>query len=257
MDLNLKDKVAVITGASQGIGGAIARVLSNEGMKLLLVARSPTNLKATLAAITGDHECFPADLRDTEAATACFRVAMERFGRIDALVNNAGASPRGDFLSLSDGDWGNGFATKLMGTVRMCRAFWSELSARNGGIVNVAGIGGRTGDAELSIGCAVNAAVLSLTKSLAHRGLADSVRVNAVNPASIYTERTRSRINCESKLSGRSSDEIEAVMLDKACVRRFGTATEVANLVAFLLSDRSAYVHGAVVDVDGGRTRTL
>src|SRR4249919_3097640 len=119
---------------------------------------------------------------------------MQAFGRLDVVVNNAGATPRGDFLAFDDAAWANGFALKFFGAVRLCRAAWPHLVAQHGCIVNIAGIGGRTGNADFTIGGSVNAALLNLTKALADRGVRDGVRVNAVNPSSIATERTRRRI---------------------------------------------------------------
>ena len=120
---------------------------------------------------------------------------IARFGRIDIVVNNAGATPRGDFLAFDDAAWDDGFALKFFGAVRLCRAAWPHLVEAQGCIVNIAGIGGRTGNAEFTIGGSVNAALLNLTKALADRGVRDGVRVNAVNPSGIATERTQVRID--------------------------------------------------------------
>ena len=187
MDLGLSGKVAIVTGASRGIGRAIAQVLSAEGMRLVLAARSPEGLAATGAVLAGEFLSVVADLREPAAADAVVAAALARFGQLDALVNNAGATRRGDFIALSDDDWNDGFALKFFGAMRLCRSAWPSLCSSQGAIVNISGIGGRTGSAEFTIGGAVNAAVLNLTKALADRGQADGVRVNAINPGSIAT----------------------------------------------------------------------
>jgi NAD(P)-dependent dehydrogenase (short-subunit alcohol dehydrogenase family) len=257
MELGLAGKVAIVTGASRGIGRAIAGVLSAEGMRVVLVARSPDGLAATAALLAG--ECLPvdADLRDPAAAATVVAAALARFGRLDALVNNAGATRRGDFLALSDEDWNDGFALKFFGAMRLCRSAWPALQTSQGAIVNISGIGGRTGSAEFSIGGAVNAAVLNLTKALADRGQADGVRVNAINPGSIATERLLGRIKSFAAEQGIDAAEASRQLAGKMGVPRFGEPADIANAVAFLLSARAAYLQGSILDIDGGATRTL
>ena len=233
MDLQLRGKVGIVTGASRGIGKAIAEVLSAEGMKLVLAARSACEALP-------DSICVETDLRDPEAPAALVARTVETFGRVDVLVNNAGATQRGDFLTLADETWADGFALKFYGAMRLCRAAWPHLVASRGAIVNIAGVGGRTGSADFAIGGAVNAALLNLTKVLADRGIQDGVRVNAINPGTIATERLKKRGN-----------------LDPSAFRvaRFGEPEEIGRAVAFLVSP--GYAQGAILDVDGGATRTL
>src|SRR5687767_3374416 len=207
MDLQLSGKVAIITGASRGIGRAIAETLAAEGMKLVLVARSRDLLDALAGSLETDSLAHRVDLREPEAAARVVAAAIDRFGQIDLLVNNAGATVRGDFLTLTDEQWGDGFALKFFGAMRLCRAAWPHLSARRGVIINIAGIGGRTGSAEFAIGGAVNAALLNLTKVLADRGIKDGVRVNAINPGSIVTERLQTRIQNYAKINNIGLEE--------------------------------------------------
>src|SRR4051794_16956310 len=127
MDLQLAGKVAVVTGASRGIGRAIAHTLASEGLRLALVARSRDLLDQVAAACATECLVHAADLRDPSAPAAVVAAAVERFGRIDVLVNNAGATKRGDFLTLTDADWHDGFALKFFGAMRLCRAGWPHL----------------------------------------------------------------------------------------------------------------------------------
>jgi NAD(P)-dependent dehydrogenase (short-subunit alcohol dehydrogenase family) len=257
MDLQLDQKVVVVTGASRGIGAAIARVMAAEGARLVLAARSRSQLDQVAADCPTECLVQDFDLREPDAPAAVIDATLARFGQIDALINNAGATKRGDFFALNDADWSDGFALKFHAARRLCLAAWPHLRARRGSIVNIAGIGGRTGSADFTIGGSVNAAMLNLTKALADRGVSDGVRVNAVNPGSTLTDRLRGRVR--SAAAEQSIDEAEAARRMAAALRveRFGVPEEIARVVAFLVSPAAAYCQGTVVDVDGGQTRTL
>lgn len=257
MDLQLTDKVAIVTGASRGIGRAIAEVLAGEGARLVLVARSEPALRELAARLPTANLVLATDLRDPAAPAAVVAAAVGHFGRLDVLVNNAGATKRGDFLTLTDADWADGYALKLFGAMRLCRAAWPHLHVVRGSIVNVVGVGGRTGSAEFAIGGSVNAALLNLTKVLADRGVACGVRVNAVNPGSVATDRLLGRIAAFAKGKGLSEAAAGEQMAAELGIARFGQPQEIARVVAFLCSPAAAYVHGAIVDADGGATRTL
>jgi 3-oxoacyl-[acyl-carrier protein] reductase len=197
------------------------------------------------------------DLRAAEAPAAAVAATVARFGRLDLLVNNAGATRRGDFFALTDDDWSDGFALKFYAAVRSCRAAWSHLAEARGAVVNIVGIGGRTASADFTIGGAVNSALLNLTKALADRGQRDGVRVNAINPGFVATERLQARVRTFAIEHGTDEDAAAERMARAAGVTRFGTPEEVARAVAFLASPLAAYCQGTIVDVDGGQTRTL
>jgi 3-oxoacyl-[acyl-carrier protein] reductase len=257
MDLQLTNKVAIVTGASKGIGRAIAQTLAEEGMRLVVVARSRHQLDE-LAAPLGDACLVQAvDLMNPDAPSAIVAATMANYGRVDVLVNNAGATKRGDFLALTDSDWADGFALKFFGAMRLSRAAWPHLCSSSGSIVNIVGIGGRTGQAEFAIGGAVNAAMLNLTKVLADRGVKDGVRVNAINPGGIATDRLQTRLRTFAAERHIDIGKAEAEMAQAFGVARFGQPEEIARLAAFLASPQAAFCQGTIVDADGGQTRTL
>src|SRR5262245_60181494 len=180
MDLQLRGKVAIVTGASKGIGRAIAQLLVDEGMRVTVAAR-PRDELVSLAAPSSDACLVQAvDLRLPDTPSAVVNATVARFGRLDVLVNNAGATKRGDFLALPDADWADGFALKFFGAMRCSRAAWPHLQTYRGCIVNIVGIGGRKGSAEVAVGGAVHAGAPHLTHGLGGRGCEGGGRGDAV-----------------------------------------------------------------------------
>jgi len=257
MELELTGRVAVVTGASQGIGKAIAETLAAEGMRVVLVARREAELRRVASGLPTGSLVQAVDLRDPAAPDAVVAATLQAFSQIDLVVNNAGSTKRGDFFALTDADWAEGYSLKFLATMRLCRAAWPHLRHSRGSIVNIAGMGGRTAAADFTIGGSVNAAVLNLTKALADRGVHDGVRVNAINPGLVETDRLRARV--AQVVAARGVDEATASRDIAAGMRiaRFGQPREIAEAVAFLASPRTGYCQGTLLDIDGGQTRTL
>jgi NAD(P)-dependent dehydrogenase (short-subunit alcohol dehydrogenase family) len=256
----LSEKVAIVTGASRGIGRAIAIRLARAGAKLVLAARDAAKLDEAVGEITqiGAQAIRCAlDLRNPQEPAELVAQAVDTFGTIDIVVNNAGATKRGDFLELTEEDWADGFALKFFGYVRLLRAAWPLLQRQGGSVVNIIGIGGRTPGAEFAIGGSVNAALLSLTKALADRGIADGVQVNAINPGLVRTDRLRARLE---KLAADQKISIEAAaqrIVQLTETTRIGEPEDIANLVAFLVSPEARFLQSALIDMDGGATKTI
>ncbi len=256
----LTGKVALVTGASRGIGRAIAITLASAGADVAISARNEDLLTRVADEIAGSGQrgvLCPGDLREPATPSRIVEQVISALGQIDILVNNAGATRRGDFLSLTDADWEDGFALKFFGAVRLCRAAWPYLRQRQGSIVNIAGVGGRTPGPQFAIGGSVNAAVLSLTKSLADFGISDGVQVNAINPGSVWTDRLSERVRVYAEHHGLDREIAADRLKQEAHITRFGEPEDVAHLVAFIVSPQGRWLQGSLIDLDGGQTKTL
>ncbi len=261
MDLGLVNQTAIVTGGNRGIGAAVALALASEGVDLFLTARDAAELARTaadIAAQTGRKVHVKAcDMRDADVARQVVDAALSVYGKLDLLVNNAGATKRGDFLELTDEDWHDGFELKFHGYVRMARAAWPALGRSQGSIINISGVGSRVGSAEFAIGGAVNVALLNLTKALADRGRHEGIRVNAVNPGRIATERLTRNIERMAQQQGITSEEAGRQHLATVGIKRFGLPREIGALCAYLASSHADFMQGTVIDIDGGETRAL
>ena len=256
----LQGQAAVVTGASRGIGRAIALRLAADGAAVLLTARDQAALDSTARAITeagGQAAAHALDLREPSAGQQLAEAALERFGKIDIVVNNAGATRRGEFLELTDAEWEDGFALKFYGAVRLSRAAWPALKQTRGTIVNIAGVGGRTPGAQFAIGGSVNAALLSLTKALADAGIRDGIQVNAINPGAVRTDRFAGRLDALVAAGETDRAAAEARFVRESAITRVGEPEDIASLVAFVVSPAGRFLQGALIDMDGGQTKSL
>ena len=183
--------------------------------------------------------------------------ALAAFGGIDIVVNNAGATKRGDFETLTEEDWQDGYALKMFGAVRLTRAAWPHLRKSGGAVVNIAGSGGRTPGAQFTIGGSVNAALLSFTKALADLGLRDGIQVNCINPGPVKTARFDKRLAMTAEEHGVGTEEALAIFIREEKISKVGEPEDIAGLVAFLLSPHGRLLHGSLIDADGGSTKTI
>jgi len=256
----LQGKIAIVTGASRGIGRAIALRLAAAGSSVVLTARDQALLDAAAAEIRdagGIAETISLDLREPHSGKRAAEFAIEQFGRIDIVVNNAGATKRGEFLELTDDDFADGFALKYFGSVRLSRACWTHLKAASGSLVFISGAGGRTPGAQFTIGGSVNAALLSLTKALADLGLRDGVQVNTINPGTIRTARYTGRLNALAKERGLDPATAEREYIKNAAIARIGEPEEIAAMVELIVGPEGKMFHGALIDMDAGSTKTI
>ncbi len=261
MDLDLKGKKAVVTGASKGLGADIARTLAAEGMDVFLLARSRDALEALAAELTQRYgvkaTAHATDLEDAGNVLAAAKAAESALGGVDALINCAGATKRGAFFELTEEDWRSGFGLKFFGAVRLTRALWPALTRSHGAIVNIVGLGSRMPGADFTIGGSVNSALLNFTKAMSEIGIKDGVRVNAINPGFFQTGRLTRTLSNMASQQGISVDDAAGDLLRKRGVTRFGQPQEVGALVAYLCSAQAAYINGAAIEIDGGAPRDI
>jgi NAD(P)-dependent dehydrogenase (short-subunit alcohol dehydrogenase family) len=256
----LDGKTAIVTGASRGIGRSIALRLAKEGARAVLCARTRDALGQAVDEIklAGGEACWLAlDLRTPEAPVQLAAFALEKFRKIDIVVNNAGSTKRGEFENLTEEDWADGFALKFFGAVRLTRAAWPHLKATSGSVVNISGIGGRTPGAQFTIGGSVNAAMLSFTKAMAEAGIRDGVQVNAICPGTVRTDRFQIRLANFAKEHGIDAASAESEWVRHEKITRVGEPDDVAALVAFIVSPAGGFLQGALIDIDGGATKTI
>lgn len=256
----LKGKTAVVTGASRGIGRAIAVRLAKEGARTVLSARDKEALGRAVGEITeagGQATSLALDLRIPDSPRRLAEFALQTFHQIDIVVNNAGATKRGEFEDLTEEDWADGFALKFLGAVRLTRAAWPHLKATSGSLINISGAGGRTPEAQFTIGGSVNAALISFTKAMAAAGIRDGVQVNVINPGTIRTDRYHKRLAAFARERGMDTAAAEREFVREHQTTRIGEPDDIAALVAFVASPEGRFLHGAMVDMDGGATKTF
>jgi NAD(P)-dependent dehydrogenase (short-subunit alcohol dehydrogenase family) len=261
MDLGLEGKKALVTGGSRGIGRSTALGLAREGARVAIAARDLATLEQTAADIEAFAGRRPtviqADCTSPDDVAAMVRRADQELGGIDILVNSVGAPKGGHFLDLSEDDWEESLASKLMGEIRCCREALPLLRASGGVIVNVIGHRGRQPEGRALPAGVANAGLINFTVGLAQEEARHGVRVVGVNPGPVDTRRIHGVFETEAKLLGVSVAAARERWLSQVPLGRMARPEEVADVVVFLASDRASFISGTVVQVDGAATRCV
>ena len=252
MELNLKGRTAFITGASRGIGEAVAKTLAAEGCHLILTATDKAKLDQLAAGIKQRHGVKAAthafDLTRHENIKALANVA----GDCDILVNNAGAVPRGSLYEVTPEAWRHGWDLKVFGYIDLTREILPRMTARKSGvIVNIIGMAGERPEPKYIATCCGNAALMMFTQCIGGESMRDGVRVVAVNPGPIMSDRHRRGVERVAEQQLGSKDRWPE-MYQRFPIGRPGSVEEVANVVAFLASDLASYISGEIIRIDAG-----
>ncbi|MFO7169727.1 MAG: 3-oxoacyl-[acyl-carrier-protein] reductase [Chloroflexota bacterium] len=246
MQISLKDKVALVTGASRGIGRAVAAALAGAGASVVVNYRgNQAAADETVAAITdagGQAVAVQADVSSPEEVERLFKTVLDRFGKLDILVNNAGITRDTLLLRMKDDDFDAVLDTNLRGVFLCTRAALRPMTrARSGRIINITSVVGLVGNPGQANYAAAKAGIVGFTKSVAREMASRNITVNAVAPGYIETD-----------LTGVLDDKVRAAILETIPLGRLGTPADVAGLVCFLASDAAAYITGQTMAVDGG-----
>jgi NAD(P)-dependent dehydrogenase (short-subunit alcohol dehydrogenase family) len=252
MDLNLRGRTVLITGASKGIGAAAAEAFAEEGCDLILAARSAEALDALCARLRSQHQIqarpIPADIRDRGQLSALAEAARD----IDVLVNNAGDIPGGTLDAVDEDRWRHAWELKVFGYINLTRAIYAHMKARGRGvIVNDIGAAGERMDAGYIAGSTGNAALYAFTRALGGKSLRDGVRVVGVSPGPVETDRIVTLMKAAAQRRFGDESRYRELMANYP-LGRPARPREIADLMVFLASDRSAYTTGVVFTVDGG-----
>lgn len=262
MDLGIKGKVALVAAASRGLGRAVAEELATEGVSLILCARGQEKLEVTANQIAQETDvsmlAVPADLSIAEDISNVVRVGLEKFGRIDILVTNAGGPPAGKFENLTSEAWETATRLTLNSVLELTRHILPGMKERRWGrILNITSIAVKQPVDNLMLSNSLRAAVTGFARTLANEVATDGVTVNNIMPGYTRTERVEELAKMMAEKEGISPSEFTAIWEREIPMRRLGEPREFAALAAFLVSERASYITGTSIPVDGGWIRSL
>jgi 3-oxoacyl-[acyl-carrier protein] reductase len=264
MNLGLRGKFGIVCAASQGLGRAAATALAREGASIVICSRDRKRVNEAAAAMrrtaAKGAEVVPmvADMSSASDIERLVRAALKRFGRIDILVNNAGGPPVAAFPDLSDEAWEQGTRLTLMGTVRCIRAVLPHMKKQGWGrVVTITSIAARQPINDLVISSSIRPGLLGLTKVLGNQYSADGICINAVAPGFILTDRQKEIGAARAKARGTTFEEYLKESAREIPLGRLGRPEELADVIAFLCSERASYVTGTTITVDGGLARGI
>jgi len=256
----MRESVAVVTGASQGIGRATAVRLAKDFSGLVLAARNGAALKEVEAEVKScgaDPLAFALDLSTSESAETLIKGTLDRFGRIDALLNIAGAVPQIDLFEMTDEQWQAGLDLKLHGARRLTIQAWEALKASKGSVVLISGSAALDPKPGFAAVATINAAIIALAKAFAEQGIKDGIQVNSVVPGPVMTGRRQSFMEKWAPAHGMTVEEATKTFPAEAGISRYGTPEEIAELMAFLVSPAAKWLTGTSVRMDGGEIKGI
>ncbi len=256
----MNQSVAIVTGASQGIGRATAIRLAQDFAAVVLAARNTEALAEVAAAVKSagaEPLICDADLSKPEASDSLVSTAVDRFGRIDALLNIAGAVPQIDLFEMTDAQWQAGMELKLHGARRLTIRAWEALKSSQGSVVFMSGSAALDPKPAFAAVAAINAAIIALAKAFAEQGIKDGVQVNSIVPGAVMTGRRRSFLEKWAPAHNMSVEEATNKFPEQAGISRYGQPEEIAALLAFMVSPAAKWMTGTSVRMDGGEVKGI
>src|SRR6476619_6791264 len=256
----MSESVAIVTGASQGIGRATAERLAKDFYAVALAARNEEALREVAANVRSNGAeplTFPLDLRKRDSAENLVKQTLDRFGRIDALLNIAGAVPQVNLFEMSDEQWQDGLELKLHGARRLTILAWDALKASQGSVVLISGSAALDPKPGFAAVATINAAIIALAKAFAEQGIKDGIQVNSVVPGAVMTGRRRSFMEKWAPAHGMTVEEATKKFPEEAGISRYGKPEEIAELMAFLVSPAAKWLTGASIRMDGGEVKGI
>jgi 3-oxoacyl-[acyl-carrier protein] reductase len=256
----MKDAVAIVTGASQGIGRSTAIRIARDFAAVVLAARNAKELGEVAAAVKeAGAEALPLalDLSRTEAPKMVIETTLAHLGRIDALLNIAGAVPQIDLFEMTDEQWNAGMELKLHGARRLTIQAWDALKANKGSVVFMSGSAALDPKPGFAAVAATNAAIIALAKAFAEQGIKDGVQVNSIVPGAVMTGRRRSFLEKWAPAHNMSVEEATKKFPEEAGISRYGQPEEIAELLAFMVSPAAKWMTGASLRMDGGEIKGI
>jgi len=262
MDFKLKNKNAIVCASSQGLGKAAAIELASEGANVMICSRDKDKLEETAQAIKKISNSKVAymvtDLSSSEDIDRLYTKAKEILGDIDILINNAGGPPPSAFDNTTDEQWESSFNLTMMSSIRLTRLVLPAMKDKNWGrVINISSVSVKTPVNGLFLSNSLRMGVLGWSKALSDEVAANGITVNSVCPGSTRTNRITSILEAQSKASGTSLEDIEAMASASIPMKRIGEPEDLAALIAFLSSERASYMTGLAIQVDGGSARTF
>lgn len=258
MDLGLKGKVAMVAGASRGLGYAVAEALAREGARVSIASRDEQAIKAAAARIGGDVLAVPVDVRSADAIRRWAAGTEERFGGVDLLFTNSGGPPAGAAISFDDAAWQDAAELLLFSTLRMVRAAVPLMQARGGGAILMSTSSSvKEPIPNLGLSTVLRASVSALAKTLAIELAPSKIRVNQIIPGRVDTDRVRQLDQIAATKQGVTPEQAKQKSVATIPLGRYGVTDEFGRVGAFLLSDAASYITGATVQVDGGVIKSV
>jgi len=257
-----KNKVAIVTGASKGIGKSIALSLAKDGYNICIVSRDATLLKNTAKEIASKTNqeviYFPADVSYPESSDNILKFVLKKFNRVDTLVNNAGGPPAGSFLLQNDESWLSAIQQNLLSVIRLTKAVVPYMKKQNKGrIINISSTIAKEPSPAMVLSATARAGVSAFSKSISQELAPFNITVNTVCPGGVLTDRLKSLVEEAAEKANISYEEQLQKSLEIIPMNRFAEPKEIANIVSFLADDKSSYLTGTSIMVDGALTKSV